>query len=61
MQKLHESSYEEIEKYCQELVWQGLVNQGQQNTYPKNISTAVREIINLVAFWAVDNHKKREA
>ncbi len=59
MQKLDKAHYDEIEAYCQRLAWRGLANQGQPNTYPSNLSDAVRDIISMAAAWALAKEKKR--
>ena len=61
MRKLHESSYDEIESYCQELAWRGLINQGQLHTYPNDLNSAVRAIIDMAARWAVAKEEKRRS
>ena len=58
MQKLDKTSYDEMESYCQQLVWRGLANQGQLNTYPSNLSDAVRGVINMATAWALAKKKK---
>ena len=60
MQKLHKTSYDEIDAYCQQLAWRGLAYQGQPNMYPHDLSSTVRAIITLVSQLAVEKEKKRK-